>query len=198
MYKVFYNKKPIFFTTDLQNNSDETPLLFLKYSNSESILKALQSKKNKGVYLYHPKAEKIKKIFINRFPIVEAAGGLVEHENGKFLFIYRNDKWDLPKGKIEKNEIIVDAAVREVMEETGVADLIVKYPISTTYHIYNANGKHKLKKTYWFQMKTGYAAKLNPQLEENIEKAVWISKSDFPKLIENAYENIKTLISEIK
>ena len=198
MYKVFYNKKPIFFTSDLKNNSDETPLLFLKYSNSESILKALRSKKNKGVYLYHPKAEKIEKLFINRFPIIEAAGGLVEHKDGKFLFIYRNEKWDLPKGKIEKNELIVDAAVREVVEETGVAGLIVKNQISTTYHIYNANGKHKLKKTYWFQMKTGSSAQLYPQLEENIKKAVWISKSEFPKLIENAYENIKILISEIK
>ena len=122
----------------------------------------------------------------------------MEHKDGKFLFIYRNEKWDLPKGKIEKNELIVDAAVREVIEETGVAGLIVKNKISTTYHIYNANGKHKLKKTYWFLMKTGSSAQLYPQLEENIEKAVWISKSDFPKLIENAYENIKILISEIK
>jgi hypothetical protein len=34
--------------------------------------------------------------------LIEAAGGLVKNENKDFLFIYRNDKWDLPKGKIEK------------------------------------------------------------------------------------------------
>ena len=46
----------------------------------------------------------------------------MKHANGSYLFIYRNDKWDLPKGKIEKNEVVIEAAVREVMEETGVAD----------------------------------------------------------------------------
>ena len=149
------------------------------------------------MYLYHRDAEKLQKYFLKRFPCVEAAGGLVEHENGSYLFIYRNDKWDLPKGKIEKKEVVVDAAVREVMEETGVADLVVKSPMPTTYHVYNANGKFKLKKTYWFLMKSSYSAPLSPQLEENIQMAVWKSKSDFPMLMENAYENIKILLKKI-
>ena len=63
---------------------------------------------------------------MKRFPLIEAAGGLVKHHNGKILFIYRNKKWDLPKGRIEKKEMLIDGAVREVMEETGVRDLIVK------------------------------------------------------------------------
>ena len=54
------------------------------------------------------------------FPLVEAAGGLVQHANGKVLFIHRNNRWDLPKGRIEKGENEIDAAVREVIEETGV------------------------------------------------------------------------------
>ncbi|MEK9613019.1 MAG: NUDIX domain-containing protein [Flavobacteriaceae bacterium] len=197
MYKVFYNQKPIFFTTELNKISDETPLLFLKYSNQESIVKALRSKKNKGVYLYHPRAEKLEKLFIKKFPLVEAAGGLVEHKNGTILFIYRNNKWDFPKGKIEKGEVIIDAAVREVMEETGVADLVVNKPLSTTYHIYRASKQFKLKKTYWFLMKSGYSAPLRPQIEENIQMAVWKSKEEFPKLMENAFENIKILMGDI-
>jgi hypothetical protein len=135
--------------------------------------------------------------YIKKFPIVEAAGGLVEHKNGKILFIYRNNKWDLPKGKIEKREVIIDAAIREVMEETGVADLVVNKPLSTTYHIYRASKQFKLKKTYWFLMKSGYSAPLTPQIEENIQMAVWKSKEDFSILKENAYENIKILMSEI-
>ena len=54
-------------------------------------------------------------------PLIEAAGGLVKNENGDYLFIYRNDKWDLPKGKIEKDEKTKVAAVREVEEECGIA-----------------------------------------------------------------------------
>ena len=198
MYKVFYNQKPLFFTTDLTNNSDETPLFFIKYVSSLAIVKALRNKNTKAVYLYHLKEEKLEKHFLKHFPVVEAAGGLVKHTDGRYLFIYRNDKWDLPKGKIEKNEVIIDAAIREVMEETGVGDLMVTKPLNTTYHVFNSKGKFKLKKTYWFLMKSNYNAPLVPQEEENIQAAVWRSKTDFPLLMQNAYENIKILLEEIK
>lgn len=198
MYKVFYNQKPLFFTTDLTNNSDETPLLFIKYTSALVIVNALRNKNTKAVYLYHPKEEKLEKHFLKHFPVVEAAGGLVEHTDGRYLFIYRNDKWDLPKGKIEKNEVIIDAAIREVMEETGVGDLMATKPLNTTYHVFNAKGKFKLKKTYWFLMKSNYDAPLVPQEEENIQAAVWRPRADFPLLMENAYENIKILLEEIK
>lgn len=198
MYKVFYNQKPLFFTTNLTNNSDETPLLFIKYASALVIVKALRNKNTKAVYLYHPKEEKLEKHFLKHFPVVEAAGGLVEHTDGRYLFIYRNDKWDLPKGKIEKNEVIIDAAIREVIEETGVGDLMATKPLNTTYHVFNTKGKFKLKKTYWFLMKSNYDAPLVPQEEENIQAAVWRSKTDFPLLMKNAYENIKILLEEIK
>ena len=198
MYKVFYNQKPLFFTTDLTNNSDETPLLFIKYASALVIVKALRNKNTKAVYLYHPKEEKLEKHFLKYFLVVEAAGGLVEHTDGRYLFIYRNDKWDLPKGKIEKNEVIIDAAIREVTEETGVGDLMVTKPLNTTYHVFNSRGKFKLKKTYWFLMKSNYNAPLVPQEEENIQAAVWRPRADFPLLMENAYENIKILLEEIK
>ena len=197
MYKVFYNQKPLFFTTNLTNNSDETPLLFIKYTSALVIVKALRNKNTKAVYLYHPKEEKLEKHFLKHFPVVEAAGGLVEHTDGRYLFIYRNDKWDLPKGKIEKNEVIIDAAIREVTEETGVGDLMVTKPLNTTYHVFNSKGKFKLKKTYWFLMKSNYNAPLVPQEEENIQAAVWRPRADFPLLMENAYENIKILLEEI-
>ena len=197
MYKVFYNQKPLFFTTDLTNNSDETPLLFIKYTSALVIVNALRNKNTKAVYLYHPKEEKLEKHFLKYFLVVEAAGGLVEHTDGRYLFIYRNDKWDLPKGKIEKNEVIIDAAIREVTEETGVGDLMVTKPLNTTYHVFNSKGKFKLKKTYWFLMKSNYNAPLVPQEEENIQAAVWRPRADFPLLMENAYENIKILLEEI-
>ena len=198
MYKVFYNQKPLFFTVDLTNNSDETPLLFIKYTSALVIVKALRNKNTKAVYLYHPKEEKLEKHFLKHFPVIEAAGGLVEHTDGRYLFIYRNDKWDLPKGKIEKNEVIIDAAIREVIEETGVGDLMATKPLNTTYHVFNTKGKFKLKKTYWFLMKSNYDGPLVPQEEENIQAAVWRSKTDFPLSMKNAYENIKILLEEIK
>lgn len=197
MYKVFYNQKPILLTTELNEISDDYPLFFAKYTTVHSLLKALKSKGVSGLYLYHPKREKLEKHFLKFFPKVEAAGGLVVHQEGRYLFIYRNDKWDLPKGKIQKKEVLIDAALREVMEETGVADLMVSKPLPTTYHLYKTNGKFKLKLTHWFLMKTNYKGPLVPQTEENIQKAKWFSKEEIPALFDNAYENIKIVVNEV-
>ena len=197
MYKVFYNQKPINFTTVLEKNTKNTPLFFIKYANANSITKALKDKTVTEVNLYHSNPDKFEKHFFRTFPFVEAAGGLVQHQDGRFLFIYRNNKWDLPKGKIEKNETLIKAAKREVSEETGVTHLEVKRPLPTTYHIYNANGKFKVKKTYWFFMKSKFNGSLLPQFEEKIKMAVWKGINEIPKLMENAYENIKIILKEI-
>ncbi len=198
MYKVFYNQKPIFLTTDTNENSDEFPLFYAKYTTAVSLIKALKSKKVSGIYIYHAVREKLEKHFFKHFPIVEAAGGLVQHQDGRYLFIYRNNKWDLPKGKIEKREIVLNAAIREVSEETAVADLIVTKPLPTTYHIYNANGKYKLKLTHWYLMKTTYEGALVPQTEETIQKAEWKTAIEIPELLDNAYENIKTVVEAVE
>ncbi len=129
---------------------------------------------------------------------MEAAGGLVKHKNGKFLFIYRNNKWDLPKGKIEKKELIIDGAIREVIEETGVKDLTVKENLNQTFHIFSRNGNYKLKKTFWYLMNTSYNGILIPQIEEGIALAEWKDKKDVPILMENAYENIKLLLEDVE
>ena len=197
MYKVFFNQKPIFLTTELVPQTDRTPVLFIKFSSPENIIKALKSKKTDCLYLYHQKEDKLWMHFLRHFPIVEAAGGLVRHQDGRFLFIFRNDKWDLPKGRIEKNEPIRIAAVREVEEETGVDGLEIVKPLIETFHVFNRNGKYKLKKTFWFEMKTASTVTLTPQLNEGIEQAVWVLEKEIPQKFENAYENIKQVYGSV-
>jgi hypothetical protein len=197
MYKVFFNRKWVLLTTKIVAHDDQTPFFYVKFSDQKQIISALKSKKIKGIYLYHSKEKKLWKHVLKIFSLVEAAGGLVEHQNGKVLFIYRNNKWDLPKGKIEKKEILIDGAIREVMEETGVKDLIVKKNINHTFHIFSKNGNYKLKKTYWYLMTTSYEGVLEPQLEEGIVMAEWKTKEEIPYLMRNAYENIKLLFEEI-
>lgn len=197
MYKVFFNEKPLYLTTSLaQKFSEEHPFLFIKYTDAKGIIKALKSKKVKAISLYHADENKLKVHFLKRFPVVEAAGGLVYHQQGKYLFIFRNKKWDLPKGKINKKEDLVSGAVREVHEETNVGDLIVKKPLQITYHLYKANGRFKLKKTHWYLMHTKFDGPLVPQVEESIDKAVWCWPDEIPSLMENAYENIKLIVQE--
>ena len=198
MYKVFFNRKVVLLTTKIVDHDDETPLFYIKYSDQKQIISALKSKKTKAIYLYHAKEDKLWKKLLKIFSLVEAAGGLVEHLSGKFLFIYRNEKWDLPKGRVEKKEILIDGAVREVMEETGVKDLIVKKNLNHTFHLFSRNGKYKLKKTYWYLMTTSYNGVLEPQLDEGIVKAEWKTKEEIPDLMKNAYHNIKILLEEVE
>ena len=160
-------------------------------------LKWLKSIKNSKVYLYHKNFDKLWKTFLKQFPVIEAAGGLVERTDNKLLFIFRNNKWDLPKGGVEKNELIIEAAKREVTEETGVADLIVQNQLSETYHIFKKGKRFRLKKTYWFRMATNYTGHLKPQIEEDILKAEWISKDGIKDFLNDAFENIRIIVLEV-
>jgi hypothetical protein len=88
------------------------------------IVKIFQNKIQKA-YLYHPDEKEIMKTLKAKIPVCKAGGGFVHNKKGEVLFIFRNGKWDLPKGGIEKGEEIEDTAMREVEEETGVNQLRV-------------------------------------------------------------------------
>lgn len=61
----------------------------------------------------------------NTIPDIEAAGSFIEHNN-KILLLKRapekkgGGKWGLPAGKLEPGESTLQAAIRELFEETGI------------------------------------------------------------------------------
>tara|TARA_A100001015_G_scaffold305486_1_gene398274 strand:+ start:3463 stop:3873 length:411 start_codon:yes stop_codon:yes gene_type:complete len=134
------------------------------------------------------------KTFLKLLPNVVAAGGKVLNSSGRILFIFRNGKWDLPKGKTESNETIDQTALREVEEETGIKGLYITKPLEITYHILKRNNKYQIKKTYWFEMYSDYKADLSPQLSEGITKVKWIGPKKLKKVKKNIYANIEGLI----
>ena len=131
-----------------------------------------------------------------QFKYIEAAGGLVYNEEGACLFIYRRDKWDLPKGKIDAGELPIEAAKREVEEECGVVVIAVNELLAETYHLYSLKKKVVFKKTYWYAMAVSGKPDLIPQAEEDITEACWLSKNQLDEVQSNSYPLILDLLNE--
>ncbi|AIY15322.1 NUDIX hydrolase [Cellulophaga baltica] len=195
MYKVFVNESQLILTNKLSDIANNKYFLLNQKSINEAI-ELLSKDKRSIAYIYHPNVEEILNKFTNKIPLVVAAGGVVTNKEGKVLFIYRNDKWDLPKGKLDKGETLEECALREVEEETGVQGLKIENILKTTYHVFKRNGKYKLKEVHWFAMKTSYKGELVGQLDEGIEKVKWKGPKKIAKALENSYTNIKILFED--
>lgn len=152
--------------------------------------KNLKKGAKKDYVLVHKNPKELFQAIKKKLTIIKAAGGLVENGNGDFLFIFRNKKWDLPKGKIEKDEKLKKTAIREVEEECGVKIEKREALLCKTYHIYELNGKVILKRTNWYKMLVKGVPKLIPQKEEGIDKAVWLSPTQLGPVIKNTFPSI--------
>ncbi|MBU2994973.1 NUDIX hydrolase [Cellulophaga baltica] len=195
MYKVFVNEAQLILTNKLSDIANNKYFSLNEKSINDAIV--LLSANKKGVaYIYHPNGEEILNKFTKKIPLVVAAGGVVTNKEGKVLFIYRNDKWDLPKGKLDKGETIEHCAIREVEEETGVKGLKIENFLKTTYHVFKRNGVYKLKEVHWYAMKTSYTGELVGQINEGIEKVKWKGPNKIAKALKNSYTNIKILFDD--
>lgn len=192
MYKVFVNNRPLFLTNKIEKETDFQLFLLNSVDIEQLVLKIFKNKIHKA-FLYHPDEKEILTTLKSKIPVEKAAGGLVYNKKGEILFIFRNGKWDLPKGGVEKKEKKKEAAMREVEEETGVGKLKIIEKLEKTYHIFKRGGKFKLKITHWYKMESSFSGTPTPQTEEGIEKVVWIKPEDVPVLLKNSYENIKLL-----
>ena len=192
MYTIFVNENAIFLSESIQNNLD---IKSVNYQGIDLnlIINQLENNELKSIHIYHHNLEKLWQDFQLHFKIIEAAGGLVYNEKGETLWIYRHDKWDLPKGKIEPNESIENGAIREVEEECGVTNLTLEGLITKTYHVYKHKGKRILKITYWYKMSVFQQKELTPQIEEGITKVEWIGANKLDKVLKDTYGNIDLL-----
>lgn len=131
----------------------------------------------KLVFIDKTQKNNLQSLYRSQFTLVPAAGGFVYNDKQEILLIYRRNKWDLPKGKIEMHEPTRECAIREVCEETGIKDVQITEKLATTYHEYTINDKLILKRTEWFLMKSNYNGAFEPQIIEDITEVVWKSLS---------------------
>ncbi len=131
-------------------------------------------------------------------PIIIAAGGLVWNEKNQLLMIFRQGKWDLPKGKIDDGETIEDCAVREVMEETGLNDVKIGNLIGITKHEYYDSYIHQqaVKESHWYAMKATSNQTFVPQTDEDITEIKWVDVKSIHQYLKNSYLNIELIIKQ--
>jgi mutator protein MutT len=129
-----------------------------------------------------------------------AAGGLVANEKNELLIMFRQGKWDLPKGKVDEGETLETAAVREIEEETGIKNVSLGKLIGVTNHEYFEKHLNEdvIKETHWFAVKANSETKLIPQTEEDIEKIIWVDETELKECLKNTYPNIKEIIGKFK
>ena len=201
MYKIYINDNPLFLAT-----REEEAGLRLRYPGClpgryTGQIKALlhyvdlleKTTSPQVVVLCDDDPQRLSAAFFSLFRYIEAAGGLVFNPAGQALLIFRRGSWDLPKGKLDPGETPLQAAVREVREETGLRELHPGHALPSTYHTYRLKGQRVLKRTWWFVMKTP-DLDLIPQAEEDIEKAAWFDILSFMGSGEGMYNSIRDVL----
>mgnify|MGYP006074573543 FL=1 len=190
------------------------PVLFIeKWTGSDSsiVMNEPDDKGLKGLapmLRMHPHIEQIELISSNveslwmrycmMYREVLAAGCIVENNCGDLLWIERNGKWDLPKGKVEKAESIEQAAVREVQEETGIDAISIASDLGKTYHTYDENGTPVLKTTFWFHARHDRGkTKGLPQSEEGITKVEWHEQPTKRAIVDKASPSLINLVQKL-
>lgn len=192
MYTIFKNDVAIFVTDNLKN-AIHSDFYYWAEIDFDATFRSLELLGKTELFLYHPDLEIVWSQFQNNFKVIEAAGGVVQNSDKEILFIFRHEKWDLPKGKVEKNESIENAAIREVQEECGLQQVTIDFFLEKTYHIYTENNMEILKISNWFLMHSNDKV-LVPQQEEDISIVVWKNKKEVKTALQNTFPNIKLLM----
>lgn len=199
--KIYFGNKPVYlcnevdaFLNELMHHPDAVFIDELSNPAIKTLLHEIVKEDFHAGIIWNEDLDKLKKAFFKHFKQVTAAGGVVENEKEEVLLIFRRGKWDLPKGKLDKNETIEQCAIREVMEETGLTNVDLKQALTITYHTYDEFGKHILKDSHWYQMKVNGTQQLTPQTEEDISELKWVKKKELSNYLNNTFPSVKDVL----
>ena len=197
MFKVHFENRFIMISDEPDRVQKYS--LFHKFNSTGELYRLISDFQSdtsiNSVNVYGPNIKHIWKIFRIYFTEVGAAGGLVMHDSGKYLFIEKKGKLDLPKGHIEPGEDPEECAIREVMEECGISGHSIIKPLKLSYHTYSWEGISYLKRTHWYLMKYDGDMLTEPQIKEGITKVEWLSPDELSRLKGSAWLSLMDLIN---
>lgn len=201
MYKIYVNDHPLVLThTKSIKDVDIEGIKVMPYMGASKHLlnyidKLEKSTEPTAILLHTKDPDRLWSEFRSLFREIKAAGGAIQNEQHEILMIDRLQRWDLPKGKLEKGEKKREAAIREVEEETGLLCEIVD-KLCVTFHTYRTKKGRVLKKTHWYRMKQ-VSGEINLQEEEDILDHQWISAEDFLRSSLASYGSIQDVMKHL-
>lgn len=124
---------------------------------------------------YHERVSESRTSLLLQF----SAGGLVVDGHERVLIIRARDLrqrpvWTLPKGTIASGETPLDAALREVREETGWRCELVRELETVTYW-FSREGRRVKKTVTWFLMRP--VEKVGEH-DHEVDEVVWLTKAE--------------------
>lgn len=126
------------------------------------------------------------------------AGGVVVRRvrsSTYFLLILDSyGNWGLPKGHVECGESNRVAAMREVIEETGLVEVASGPTLGTIdWHYINSSGTSIHKRCEYFLMGSK-EGEVTPQVSEGIVDCRWLSTNDVSRTLK--YDNVQPIIKK--
>jgi 8-oxo-dGTP pyrophosphatase MutT (NUDIX family) len=196
-YKVHFENR--FITLSPEPDRLQKYTLFHKFNDTDVFYKLIadfqKDTEISCINVYGTDIKHLWKIFRIYFTEVAAAGGLVRHISGKYLFIEKKGKLDLPKGHVEEGEEPAACALREVSEECGITGHSIVKPLNPSYHTYTWEGISYLKKTHWFLMRYNGEMVTEPQEDEGITKVEWLFPNEISRIRDQAWLSLMDLIN---
>ena len=196
MYKVFVDHKPVIFieSKDVVKNYPSIKAKdIVSFPKSIRLLLRTQASIDEPLQIICDTPKDTFKEVFSDFIKIKAAGGLVQRKE-LYLLIKRKGLWDIPKGKIDKNEAKEDAAVREVAEECGIDGHKIIEPLVVTYHTMKFKGRPALKRTDWYMMKYKGPSEVTPQIKEGITKVKWMKEAHMLAIRGKTYGSINEVL----
>jgi len=125
-----------------------------------------------------------------------SAGAIVVHRSDskiEYLILhYPAGHWDFPKGNVEKGESELDAAIREIGEETGLSDLKFINGFKKMIQYYYRKGDQLVKKTVTFYLAESKTKDVKISFEH--QGYVWLPIDE--ALAKVTYQNARNVLKE--